>query len=756
MLLTKFIQRLSLVAIALVLAGTMALQSAPTAYAADSVTEIHYSYGDTPNSVAFDWRGAETTIYYGTSPYYDHQAVASASAITPLDSAGPYQEVLLNDVAPGTTYYYQIGLSGDMHTFTTAPTDDFSWVDTGDTSATYCGAYNARPWMAEIQQLIADQNPNFVTHGGDISYANECGVPAVHQLYVDQEAWSHGAAFMPVWGNHEYGPTNAESVPGAIQDSLTNYKGRSRIPNAQTVSIDTATRTSNPGCSSPGISGNSCRGEDWGYFTTGHVMYIAYPEPWVTAQANWEGEARTIMTAAQNDPNIDFIVTYGHRPAFSSILSGGTEEPVSADLRTAVTNLAHEFAPSTTNPSGKYIMTIGHHIHGGEIIKATAGNGLGDDLTFYSITNGGGGAGQASYKVGSYASGSLYRLQHPEILSSTYDAAAHSLTVNMICGPAYPPKVKDVCTKGAVLQSLSFTRPSSVPADPALTTALGDGVTSLQVNQQTTYNAQVTNTQGNSTAHDVALTVTVPANMSIVSVTGGGLISGNSVSWSVGSLNGGQSASQQVTAKLLSGNPGDPFTAELDATSTDYTACSGGNCMALDTNTVAATPTSACPLPPAGSTERSGNLSLETDQIGWTGIYNSNSVNSRVSGGSFDGQWGLKLAPKAAGYAGVNNASPNWVTSSVAGKVYTGSAYVKSSVSGLTVNLLILEVTPGGSTVSTHKTTVTYNDTAWHSLSSAYTALNSGNLIKYSLFGSNFTSTSQNILADCLSLTSTN
>ena len=85
--------------------------------------------------------------------------------------------------------------------------------------------------MAQTHSLIAAQNPNFVTHGGDISYANECGTPAVHQYYQDQEAWSESAAFQPAWGNHEYGSPQPDSVPGAIRDTMENYKGRSFITN---------------------------------------------------------------------------------------------------------------------------------------------------------------------------------------------------------------------------------------------------------------------------------------------------------------------------------------------------------------------------------------------------------------------------------------------------------------------------------------------------------------------------------------------
>ncbi len=169
----------------------------------------------------------------------------------------------------------------------------------------------------------------------------------------------------------------------------------------------------------------------------------------------------------------------------------------------------------------------------------------------------------------------------------------------------------------------------------------------------------------------------------------------------------------------------------------------------------------SCPAAPGGSTELSGNVSLETTQAGWTGVYTSGSAVARMQpgGGSYDGSWALQIAPKAgtSGTAGVNNVNPIWVPgppgiSTTAGQTYTGSAVVQASVAGETVSLLVRETTPTGSGVSYHTTTVTLPDTAWHQVSSAYTAKNTGDVIRYSLYVSNFASSSQYLLADCLSL----
>ncbi len=60
-------------------------------------------------------------------------------------------------------------------------------------------------------------------------------------------------------------------------------------------------------------------------------------------------------------------------------------------------------------------------------------------------------------------------------------------------------------------------------------------------------------------------------------------------------------------------------------------------------------------------------------------------------------------------------------TATTVGQVYTGSAFVAAN-------------TPG------------------EQITSAYTARNTGDLIRYSLYASNFASTAQHFLADCLSL----
>ena len=693
--------------------------------AADTVDEIHYSFGNAPDTVVFDWHGVETTIYYGLNATYGSQATASASTVTPVDTTGPFEEVQLSGLTPNTTYHYAIGAGGIDHTFTTVPSGSFSWVDMGDTSTTVCAA-----WMTQIHSLVAAQNPNFVTHGGDISYANECGTPAVHQYYVDEQAWSTSAAFQPVWGNHEYGAPQPGSVPGAVRDTLENYKGRSFITNAQTVPNDTASLINNPGCGwATNSTVNTCQGEDWGYFVAGHVLYISYPEPWPGAQANWGTRADPIMAAAQADANIDFIVTYGHRPAYTS-LNG----QVSTDIRNAVNALATKYSPTAANPAGKYILNIAHHVHGEEVFQPI--NGL------VNITNGGGGAGTVNYSTPPDPN-SIFRLRHTGILAATYDASAHQLNVNLLCGPVMPSGGKDTCTYGSVVYSQTFTAATPPTPAPGLNTALSDGVTSVQTGNTVTYHATVSSPSTSTGAMGVDLTASIPSNATVTDA-GGGVAGGGTLDWQIGPLTPGQSITKTFT---LQAGTGTSMTVNAQATTTD-TACTnaGSTCTATDSDTVTSVP------PPFR--QWIGNTGVETDLTGWAGKYGANTA-VKVTRDTTVAHTGA-ASIKVSGLTGAKNLSsgfndnPHWVQNTTAGKVYTQSAWVEPTFVGQQIFLKLREWR--GNTLVTDKTVaLKAASVGWQQLTQTLTAGGSGDFLSYAVYG--VLSAGQSFNVDDLSLT---
>jgi hypothetical protein len=417
--------------------------------------EIHVDYGDTPGTTMWvHWHGPDSTLDYGLDADYGTTVTAAAPPVTPVDTAGPFWRVQLTGLTANTIYHYRIGAAGLDHTFETAPTDDFMWDDIGDTGSTYFNpaaeASCNKTWMPTVWQQVVDDNPDVVTHGGDISYANDCGVGSVHQFYNDIAPIATQRPIEFAWGNHEYGDPDPAAPPGTPRDTLANYKSRSYMPNPQSEPNDTAKQTSHPGCAPPpGGSGNGCQGSDWGSFQVGHVLFISYGEPDVNDYPDWQVKAAALMATAQNDPTITFIVTYGHRPAYSSAAS-----QVAPKLQTAINALGDKYSPAA-RPDGKYVLNVGHHVHGGEAFAPQHG--------VYQVTDGGGGTEIFNYTQ--TAAGSLWKTGHLEHLR--VNVTASSMTLNFICGPVYAPKPAfQPCAAGSVLFSETIPAPGPPPPPP--------------------------------------------------------------------------------------------------------------------------------------------------------------------------------------------------------------------------------------------------------------------------------------------------
>jgi hypothetical protein len=286
--------------------------------------EVHWTITG-PTSVTFDWRGAGSALRYGSTPTLGQAVTPAAPSPLPFSSSGPFWEARLTGLQPSTVYYYSIG-TDPVHTFRTAPARGSSGFtvavegDIGD-SGTY-------PEVASVQSLIAGVAPAFVLALGDLTYGNSNGLPVVDAHFNDVMAWSRDAAYMPVWGNHEWESPEI--------DDLRNYKGRFELPNPR---------------SSPGSPAVSCCGEDWSWFDYGNVRLITYPEPWTSATwADWYTQAGSLMDQAQADPAIRFIVTLGHRPAYSSGI-----HPGDPDLQGYLDALGDAHA--------KYVLNLNGHSH---------------------------------------------------------------------------------------------------------------------------------------------------------------------------------------------------------------------------------------------------------------------------------------------------------------------------------------------------------------------------------------------------------
>ena len=256
---------------------------------------------------------------------------------------------------------------------------------------------------------------------GDLTYANSPGrgQAAVDQHFNDVMRWSTRAAYMPAWGNHEY------ECPAL--DDLRNYKGRFLLPNAQ---------------ASPGSPDISCCGNDWGWCDAGPVRFISYPEPWSGAWADWRTKAGPLMQQAQNDPAIQYIVTFGHRSAYSTGSHLGSE-----------TNLSL-YLDALGDSYSKYVLNIAGHSHNYERYQPIHG------VTHVTV-----GAG-ASLVVPWKGSDPRTAFRALRLSHLRVDVGVTGMRLQAVCDQ--PTSSDDVvCANGAVMDELLIAPPAP-PSGPGI------------------------------------------------------------------------------------------------------------------------------------------------------------------------------------------------------------------------------------------------------------------------------------------------
>ncbi len=394
---------------------------------ANAADEIHWTF-TSQTSVTFNWRGSvdENIIKYGTKPdSYTSVIVGHPPSPMPFSSPGPFWEAKITNLQENTVYYYKIG-DGPEDTFHTPlkkGSSGFTIFVQGDIGDT--GSYFR---MGALQDLIADGKPDFVVNVGDLTYGNAHGQEAVDQHFNDVMSWSRNAAYMPVWGNHEWDKQT---------DNLRNYKGRFDFPNPQ---IST---------NSPAIS---CCGEDWYWFDYGNVRFITLPEPWPDAWNEWGEQAAVLMAEAESNPEITFITTFVHRPAYSS-----GHHKSNAKLQKILGNLGDQFK--------KYVLNINGHSHNYERSNPQRG--------VIHITAGAGGStletdGNCLWKTCQKPSWSAFRALHLGTLKLEF--TTENIQGSFICGPASKAGKDDVdCKPGEIIDRFSIGKkltdniPPSVP-----------------------------------------------------------------------------------------------------------------------------------------------------------------------------------------------------------------------------------------------------------------------------------------------------
>jgi len=330
----------------------------------------------------------------------------------PYSSSGPFWEARLTSLLPNTVYHYSIagGLDHLFHTMPAPGNEFIAYVegDIGDTSN-----YSR---VGPVQSLIARGGPSFVITVGDLTYGNANGQTAVDNHFNNVMDWSQDAAYMPGWGNHEWDTSG---------DNFKNYKGRFDLPNPQT---------------SPGAPTLGCCGEDWYWFDCGNTRFISYPEPYSGAWSDWNTKANTLMNAAQSNPAIAFIVTFGHRPAYSS-----GWHPGDATLK--------GYLDALGTSHSKYVLNLNGHSHNYERTYPQHG------VTHVTVGTGGSTLEEASGSC-LYTGGCpppswcAFRAFHHGALRLRFTPT--SIHGDMICGPAGDTgsnKNDITCTSGSTFDS---------------------------------------------------------------------------------------------------------------------------------------------------------------------------------------------------------------------------------------------------------------------------------------------------------------
>jgi calcineurin-like phosphoesterase family protein len=355
---------------------------------AQAADEIHWTMTG-PQSATFDWRGSDATLRYGLTASYGSTVTGYTPSPLPFSSSGPFWEAPVSGLNPGVTYHYSVA-GGPDHTFHTLPPPDarFTIYVEGD-----LGDSVGFSRFAAVQSLVA-VGPSFVLVLGDLTYANLNGQASVDRHFNGVMKWSQDAAYMPIWGNHDWDSG----------DDLRNYKGRFAFPNPQT---------------SPGAPSQGCCGEDWYWFDAGNTRFIAYPEPYGSARSDWATKAQALMDAAQQNPSIHFIVTFGHRPAYSSGFHAGE-----SSLKTYLDQLG--------DTHSKYVLNLNGHSHDYE--RSYPQHGV------THVTVGIGGAGLEEESGSCWWTGgcpppswSAYRAFHHGALRLQF--SPNAIVADAICGP---------------------------------------------------------------------------------------------------------------------------------------------------------------------------------------------------------------------------------------------------------------------------------------------------------------------------------
>ncbi len=159
-----------------------------------------YVQNITTDGVSIMWESDNKTA--GTVQLFESGGGQVASV---EDSVVAFHEVRINNLTPGTTYFYQVrernANIGPLRSFTTAPvngsTERFSFIAVGDT-----GLGTEDQFKVADQMALLGQEASFIIHTGDVVYD---GYEREYRskFFRPYQAILHRIPFFPVIGDHD-------------------------------------------------------------------------------------------------------------------------------------------------------------------------------------------------------------------------------------------------------------------------------------------------------------------------------------------------------------------------------------------------------------------------------------------------------------------------------------------------------------------------------------------------------------------------
>lgn len=286
-----------------------------------------------------------------------------------------------------------------------------------------------------------------------------------------------------------------------------------------------------------------------------------------------------------------------------------------------------------------------------------------------------------------------------------------------------------------------------LPPAPVTTATVtySDGVTQVTNGDMLNYTATITNNSSTTSLNNTALIASLPAGTTFVSADDGIAPVYQQLTWNIGTIPARATVTKHFTLTASSLIDGQQVNSAASFTDSDNVCANTGSvCAVTDTDTAYIAPQIL---------EYVTNQSVETDITGWNAAYNGMTSVMQASEG-YDGSHSVRATRTgSAGPTGFNGGKPRAVSSTVAGKVYTGSVWAKAHTAGTTLSMVLKEYSASGGVAQSTTVSITPNDTDWHEITTSITASTNGNGISFNVF-SDSVAANDWIEGDMMSITS--